>query len=122
MPETDPILELSTHVEPPKIFKVDDTEYQLLGLEHLSAADEAKATALFTRFGQLVQLLDSASNDRSAEQVAQNLRNRRIDLISLLTTIPRATAETLPLRAQVQLFQAIQRETGREELDDGALS
>jgi len=115
---TDHILELSTTVEPAKTFTVDDESYELLGFEHLSPEDEAKATGAFTRFGQLARRLDSASNDSQAATIAKQLRTRRVDLIAMLTTIPRDVAEKLPLSAQIQLFRAVREETGQDGLDD----
>jgi hypothetical protein len=115
---SDHILTLSTTVEPAKKFAVDDEVYELLGMEHLSPEDEARATAAFSRFGQIARKLDRSTNDNEAKRLALALRGRRIELISMLTTIPREVAETLPLTAQIQLFNAIQEETG-EELGDG---
>lgn len=115
----DHILELSTEVEPAKTFTVDDEEYKLLGLEHLSDEDEAKATAAFTRFGQLLNALDRANSDQQATRLSKQLRERRIELITMLTTIPKDVASRLPLSAQVKLFRAVQQETGNEELGVG---
>src|SRR4051794_24435684 len=116
---SDHILELSTEVEPAKTFTVDDEEYKLLGLEHLSDEDEARATAAFTRFGQLVRALDRSNSDQAAKRLAKQLRDRRIELITMLTSIPTEVADKLPLSAQVKLFRAVQAETGNEELDAG---
>lgn len=116
---SDHILELTTEVEPAKTFLVDEEEYKLLGLEHLSDEDESKATAAFTRFQQIAMQLSRTKNDRQAQQLAKQLRTRRLELITMLTTIPKDVADKLPLSAQIQLFKAVQDETGEELEDDG---
>ncbi len=118
---SDHILELSTEVEPPKKFTIDDEEYVLKGFEHLSDTEEAKATAAFTRFAQILGRLERAKDDKTAERLATVLRARRIELITLLTNVPKDVAEQLPLGAQSQLFRQIQKETGRDDLSDDDL-
>lgn len=115
----DHILELSTQVEEAKTFTVDDEEYKLLGLEHLSDDDEAKATAAFTRFAQLLRALDRAGSDQAATRLSKQLKQRRVELITMLTTIPEEIVKTLPLSAQIKLFRAVQQEIGADEEFDG---
>jgi len=114
----DTILSLSTEVVPPKKFEVDGVEYDLLGLEHLSEDEEARATAAFMRFGRLLGRLENSTNDRESQKIARALRTRRIELITQLTTLPLEVAEKLPLSGQTRLFRAIQEETGQEALSD----
>lgn len=112
---TVPILDLSTQVKPPSTFTVDEEEYQLLGLEHLSPEDEAKATAAFSRFAQILRKLDDAANDVDAAKLAKALRGRRVKLIAMLTTVPTDVADKLPISAQTKLFNAIRKETGLDQ-------
>lgn len=118
---SDHILSLSTSIEPAETFEVEDggemKTFELLGFEHLSPEQEAKATAAFTRFQQCAVRLDRAQSDAAAEKLAGELRKRRIDVLCLLTTMPREVAEKLPMSAQVQLFKAVREESGQD--DDG---
>ena len=116
---TDHILELSTTVEPAETFAVDDTTYELLGFEHLSPEQEAAATGAFTRFQQCAVHLDRAQSAGAAEKIAAELRKRRLDVLCLLTTMPREVAEKLPMSAQVALFKAVRQESGQDDSDGG---
>lgn len=115
---TDPILELSTQVKPVSTFTVDGESYDLLGLAHLSAADEAEVTAQLSRFEQIGLRLDRAKSDEEAKKLAVELRKRRIRLISKMTTVPEDVAEKLPLEAQIKLFSAVRRELNGENAAD----
>jgi hypothetical protein len=116
---SDPILSLSTELDPPSVFEVDGEQYQLLGLTHLSDEQESKATAMFSRFGQLTYKMETAPTDKEAEKLSKDLRKRRLDIIAFLTTMPRDVVEKLPLPGQIQLFQAVRRETNAESDDGG---
>lgn len=113
----DHILNISTEVTPPKKFAVDDQEYDLLSFDHLSPEKEAAALAEFTRFAQTDAALSRASSDGNAERLAKKLRERRIKLITMLTTLPKDVASTIPLDGQLAIFKAVQAETGREDVD-----
>lgn len=115
---TDHLLELSTTVEPAKTFTVDGEEYKLLTLAHLGPEDEAHAMGDSARFEGLMQRLSRAGNDKEAERIAGQIRRKRIDILTQLTTMPREIAEALPIPAQAQLFQAVQREALGEAGDD----
>lgn len=108
------ILSLSTEVAKPKTFTVDEVEYDLLGLAHLSPNDEAEVTALLSRFEQAGARLDRAKSDQEAKSLAADLRRRRIGLITKMTTIPEDIAEKLPLQAQIKLFAAVRDELSGE--------
>ena len=114
----DHILSLSTTVEPAKTFEVDDESYELLGFEHLSADDEAKAQAMFTKFFQLNRQLDNMANEKQGESLAKRIREKRIDILAHLTTMPHEVAAKLPLPAQAALFRAVAQETGQEGIVD----
>lgn len=117
---SDPILSLSTEVEPAKTFEIDGEEYELLGIEHLSPNQEAEVQGLFSRFEQVARKLALAGSDKQAELFAKQLRTRRVQLITKLTTVPDEVASKLPPSAQLQLFRAVANEFGKEDDDDGA--
>ena len=104
---SDPILSLSTQLDPPDTFEVDGESFNLLGLKHLSDEQEAEAQGLFARFQNISGQLETAANDQVAKRLSKDLRKRRLDLIALMTTVPRDLVEKLPLPAQVKLFKAI---------------
>jgi len=112
------LLELSTKIAPPKTFIVDEDEYQLLGFEHISKAQEATVTALFSRYNTLNIRLAQAPSKEKAERAATLLYNIRMELMCNLTTLPRDVAEKLPMSAQVQLLNAIRGEVGGSAPDD----
>ena len=112
---SDHILNLSTTAEPAGTIGIDDQVYELLGFEHLSPEQEAKATAAFTRFQQCAVKLDRAQSDQAAEKLAADLRRRRIDVLCLLTTIPREVVEKIPMSGQVALFKAVRQESGQDD-------
>lgn len=114
----DPILSLSTEVEPAKTFEVDGETYQLLGIEHLSPEQEAEVSGLFARFEQVAFNLARSKSDKDAKLLAKNLRTRRVELITKLTTIPLDVADKLPAGAQLQLFRAVMDEFGGENDED----
>lgn len=115
---SDHVLELTTELEPAATFTVDGEEYELLGFEHLTPEQEAKATGAFTRFQQASIRLDRSSTDKEAEQRAKDVRKRRLDCIALLTTMPREVAEKLPPSAQIKLFKAVNDEAGADADED----
>lgn len=115
---TDHLLELSTTVEPSKTFTVDGEEYKLLTLGHLGPEQEAKTMGDSARFENILQRMARAGNDKDAERLAAQARRKRIDILTQLTTMPREVAENLPIPAQTQLFQAVQREALGEAGDD----
>jgi hypothetical protein len=113
---SDPILSLSTQLDPPETFEVDGESFDLLGLKHLSDEQEAKAQGLFARFQNISGQLEHSANDQVAQRLSKDLRKRRLDLIALMTTVPRDLVEKLPLPAQVKLFKAIMEDfTGGDE-------
>jgi hypothetical protein len=110
---SDHILSLSTTVEPPKTFEVDSESYDLLGFSHLSPEDEARAQALFARFFALNRALDNAPNEKQGESFAKRVREKRLQILTMLTTMPMEVAERLPLDAQAQVFRAVAEESGQ---------
>jgi hypothetical protein len=103
------VLDLSTTVDPPPIVAIDDEEFELRTMEHLSPLDEAKLRALVAkeeRFTDQLTKVPTTDNNR-LEAIAMQLRKTRIDLILLMTTIPKEKIEALPVPAQQQLIALI---------------
>lgn len=103
------VLDLSTSVDPPPIVAIDDEEFELRTMEHLSPVGEAKLRALVAKEERYTDQLSRlpASDDTRLEAVAGQLRKTRIDLIILMTNIPKATIEKLPVPAQQKLIALI---------------
>lgn len=104
------VLAISTAVEPSPVFTVDGAEYKILTFNHLSAEAEADVTAMLARYDRMTTALEVTGSDSEARSLAHKLREKRIDIICALSTLPRSLATTLPLSAQATLLQAIQSE------------
>lgn len=115
---TAPVLELSTEIEPADVFLVDGEEYQLLGFKHLTPEDEAQVMANLARFDNISVKLATTGDDREAQRLAGQLRDRRITIIGLLTTLPEDKIRKLPLPGQVRLMKTIQQMAGLGGEDD----
>lgn len=106
------VLELSTKVEPAEQFTVDGDEFDLLGFKHLSALEEANVMALLARYDNLSMQLVTTESDVEAVKIARRLRDKRISLLTKLTTAPSEIVDSLPLEAQVQLVRQVQESAG----------
>lgn len=115
---SDRLLELSTQIKPPAVFAVDGDEYRLLGFEHLGKSDEARATALFAKYGRLTRLIAREKSQPRAEKIAGAMYDVRMELMCTLTDLPREVAERLPMSQQTKLLTAIRQEIGEEDEDD----
>lgn len=114
------LMELTTEVAPTQKFTVDGAEYDLRGPDHLSDDEDAKLTAMFARHDKLSGSLSEAKNDETATSLAKKLADKRVDIIVILTTMPRDEAKKLPLKAQQKLFRAIRNElSGDTDPDEG---
>lgn len=109
---SDPILELSTEVEPAKLIQIDGEDYKLLGFEHLDEEQEVKATAAFARHAKLMQALGEEPSIAKSEQISKKLRDNRIKLLAMLTTAPEEVIEKLPMTAAAKLLSAVEEEVG----------
>lgn len=101
-------LEITTTVKPAKKMKLDGEEYQLLGLDHLSPADENRVMALFSRHSLLLAEQEATANVDKGTATAARVRSTRMDIICALTDIPKDVAETIPLGGQVKLLEKLQ--------------
>lgn len=113
------LLALNTAVKPAKKFTVDGEEFLLLGVDNLSAEQEATALALFARHGNIARALEFESNVDKGKTLALRLRSTRLDILCLLTDMPKDVADRLPAHQQVKLLDAIQAELEEEPFSEG---
>lgn len=106
------IFDLSTAVEPPLTFEVDGQPYELRTVSHLNVLEEAKLRRLFRREQvldrQLAQL--KPTDEAAMQRIGEQLRGLRIELITMMTSLPAETAERLPTLGQQKLIRAIGKE------------
>lgn len=117
---SDYVLELTTEIEPASKFTVDGEVYDLLGFKHLNAEDEAKVMAMLSRFDNIAMKLATTNDDKEANVLAGKLRDRRYEIIGMLTTLPSDVIAKLPLPAQVKLMRTIQQRAGLSDAGDEA--
>lgn len=116
---SDTVLALSTRVKPARKFTVDGEEYELLGIDHLSDADEAEAIALFARHTLLAIDLEQTISVAKGKEVATRLKQTRLTILAKLTTLPKQIAAQLPIDQQIKLLAALQEELeGEEDAND----
>lgn len=111
-------LALTTEIAPAKKFTLDGEVYELLGIDHLSAEDEALAMALFARHGLLAQEIELTANTKRGAELALKLKSCRVRILCKLTTLPEEVAMKLPIQAQVKLLEAIQVELAGPDEDE----
>jgi len=104
---SDDVMELTTTVADPATFTVDGDSYDMFTYEHLNKEQEAKTQALFRRHLRELNKLNTAADDRSAENAATKNRETRIDILCALTNMPRDVAEALPQPQQARLMREI---------------
>jgi hypothetical protein len=109
--------EISTAAKEPVLFTVDGKEYEILGFERQSKGVEAHLTALFARHSRLQERLAKAKPE-VAEKIGESLYDIRIEILTSLTTVPRDIVETIPRSGQIQLMNAIAKESGVTADDD----
>ena len=118
MTNTEPLLKLTTQIKPAEQVEIDGELYDLKGFEHLSPDEEAAATADFARFERLLRELARAGDERAGIRLARKMRDKRIDILTKLTTIPRDVAEQLPPSAQTELFKLVRTTSGTGAPED----
>jgi hypothetical protein len=112
------MLSLTTVLKPTKKFLVDGSEYEILGVDHLSPEEEAEVVALFSRYGVLQSELEVEKNVSKGTPKAMQVRQTRLTLLTKLTTLNPSVAAKLPLTQQVRLLEAIQAEVEAEDEDE----
>lgn len=116
---TDHLMQLSTTVAPAKTFTVDETPYELLGLDHLSPEAEAFVMGTFARYSALSEKLETVESEDKATKLALSLRTMRMNVLEKMTTCPREILEKLPISAQIQMMNALSAELSGDEEEDG---
>lgn len=113
--EETPVLDITTAVIPFKLMKVDGTEYKIFTLDHFSAEQEERVTALFARFQNSVRRLDMAGTDAEAKAAAKQVRHYRMKLIQRMTDVPLDVIESWNPGVQGRVLEAVAEEIGLSE-------
>lgn len=114
----DTVLDISSDAVPTKKIRIDGEVYDLYSYEHLSPEQEAAVTACFAQFQRTYILLDQAKNDQIAKKAAAKVREHRMRLIGLMTSIPHEVFSPLSAAKQGKILRAIQNEIGAEVDED----
>lgn len=121
-----PIFDLSSQVEPTLTFTVDGEPYELRTVSHLNTFEEAKLRRLVRREEQLVEQLAKPGpmSDAVLARIGQQIVDLRVELIEMMTTLPKELIVKLPPTAQQQIVRAIGQgveslESRREETSEG---
>lgn len=114
------LLEISTSVVEADTFTVDDVQYELKGLVHLSPAEEVKVSAMFARYSNLNGQMGAAGTQAKAEALARQVRGVRLDLLAAMTTCPLEVIKRIPFPAQIALMEAVGEQF--EAADNGRTS
>ena len=111
------VLDLTTTLAPAEVFAVDSTEYEILGLDHLSANEEAEVMGSFAKFRSLSEKYEAEGDEKKAEQIAAVMIAQRIKILCRLTTMPIEVARKLPVSGQAKLMKYLEStiNVGEEE-------
>ena len=118
------LLDLSTSIEPPLVFTVDDEPYQLRTVSHLNKLEEARLRTLNKQEEFVLAQIDEANPENEPKLMAlhEKLFDLRIELITMMTSLPREKAEKLPPIQQQNLINFVGMEVAairkRMEQDD----
>lgn len=115
MTDSSPLFELTTAVAPPRVFTVDDEEYQLLDTEHFTKVQEVHSQALFSRYLTIARKMISTSGRSELEKLAGFMYELRMEILETHTTVPRDVLEKLSVSSQLKLLESIQ---GTDENED----
>lgn len=112
-------LSFTTSLKPTKKFKVDGVPYDILGVDHLSADDEAEVTALFARYNVLQSELEVTAQVQKGKLLAEKIKNTRLVILTKLTTMPKDVAGTLHLTQQVALLDTLASDAENDDATAG---
>jgi len=118
------LLDLSTAVEPPLVFTVDGQPYKLRTISHLSKLEEARLRTLNKQEEFILAKIDAIDPNLEDKLMAlhEKLFDLRIELITMMTSLPREKAEKLPPIQQQNLINYVGMEVAairkRMEQDD----
>jgi hypothetical protein len=104
----DVLLNLSTRLKEPAKFKVDGQEYSILGIDHLSPAEEAEVMALFARHSVLQDELSMTKTTVKGARIASQMKETREALLGKLTDLPSDVVRALAVSKQVKLLEVIE--------------
>ena len=96
---TEHLMQLSTAVAPAKTFTIDETPYELLGMDHLSPEAEANVMATFSRYGALAEKLEKVEDEDKGTKIALTMRDLRLNVLAKMTTCPRDMTMTVSQRS-----------------------
>ncbi len=98
--ESSPVFSLVTEVEPGLLFAVDDEMYELYTLDHLSPAQAATLRVLMRRENILTAQMEKEEKRSKLDEITRELNALRIELITMMSTLPAAVAEKLTVQQQ----------------------
>lgn len=104
------VIELSTTLAPAEFFTVDGEEYHLLGLDHLSADEEARVMGLFARFRHLSDKYEETGDEAKGKEIGGALIVQRLKILTSLTDMPMDVAKKLPVSAQAKLMKKLEKD------------
>lgn len=118
MPES--LLNLSTRIKDPAKFTVDAKEYQILGIDHLSPAEEATVMALFARHAILTEELSMTKVTAKGERIASQMKDAREALLAKLTNLEPSVIKKLAVSKQIRLLEVIEAVVSEEDEEEPA--
>lgn len=106
------LLDISTQVEPACRFAVDDETYTLRSLAHLNKKEEARVRWLLKREELFINRFNALNpdEDERGEELADKIRDVRIEVICTMTDCPRKVVEKLGIVAQMTILKRIGRD------------
>ena len=107
----DALFEISTAGDPAITFEAGGELYELRTISHLNKLEEIHVRGLSRRETQYVrQLNDETLPDAQVKSINEKLVGLRVELICLMTTMPREVVEALPTIQQKRLVTYISME------------
>ncbi len=115
------LIDLSTEVEPALTFTVDGESYLLRTISHLSKLEEARLRTLNKQEERILSKVETVDPEQEAVlmKLHERLFDLRIELIIMMTDLPKEKAEKLPPMQQQKLinFVGLEVETIRKRMD-----
>lgn len=110
--DDDLLLDISTKAEAACRFAVDDETYSLRSLAHLNKKEEAKVRWLLKREELLINRFNSLNpdEDERGEELADKIRDVRVDVICMMTDCPNKVVQKLGIVAQMTILKRIGRD------------
>lgn len=115
MTDAKSLIDLSTAVEPSLPFTVDGEVYELRTISHLSKMEEARLRTLNKQEEFILAKIEAADPEKQKTVVLdlhKKLFDLRIELITMMTSLPQEKAEALPPMMQQKLIVFVGLEVG----------